>query len=324
MKSFIAIVLSICFVKSSGTSSDALESLPDELIELFNSNGTTWKAGKNFDGLSLSQVKKLFMSSEETLTTNVEQIWHSDSDSHKEFDARTEWPHCPSIGQIFNQGFCSPSWIYASVGQMADRICIKTGQNIDVKATVEHMMNGNYDCNSNFNTADGAKAFRYWSTKGIFIEKPEKSSNQCRCQIKMNDEYFGVSNYRLSQQLDIIKEILSRGPITFHIEVYLDLLYYKSGVYQRTSDVKLGSHLVKVIGWGVENGVDYWLIANSWGTKWGDNGFFKLKRGVGALRVGENNYSALIEKNTKVPSTMDKEQLFLVAHKCSCGCDKSW
>jgi cathepsin B len=41
----------------------------------------------------------------------------------------------------------------------------------------------------------------------------------------------------------------------------------------------LGSHNVKIIGWGVESGVSYWLAANSWNEDWGDNGLFKIKRG---------------------------------------------
>ena len=37
---------------------------------------------------------------------------------------------------------------------------------------------------------------------------------------------------------------------------------------------------IKIVGWGNEGGVDYWLVANSWNQYWGDNGFFKIKRGV--------------------------------------------
>ena len=46
------------------------------------------------------------------------------------------------------------------------------------------------------------------------------------------------------------------------------------------------NHAVSVVGYGTEDGEDYWLIKNSWGTWWGDNGFMKLKRGVGMCRVG--------------------------------------
>jgi len=41
----------------------------------------------------------------------------------------------------------------------------------------------------------------------------------------------------------------------------------------------LGGHAVKLMGWGVEGGVPYWLVANSWNYDWGNGGFFKIRRG---------------------------------------------
>ena len=40
-----------------------------------------------------------------------------------------------------------------------------------------------------------------------------------------------------------------------------------------------GGHAVKIVGWGTEDGTDYWLVANSWNTSWGLEGFFKIARG---------------------------------------------
>lgn len=78
----------------------------------------------------------------------------------------------------------------------------------------------------------------------------------------------------------IQREIFKHGPLEAGFSVYEDFLSYKSGVYQHTSGSYLGGHAVKVIGWGTEDGTDYWLVANSWNTDWGDNGFFKIKRGT--------------------------------------------
>ena len=68
---------------------------------------------------------------------------------------------------------------------------------------------------------------------------------------------------------------------------------YKSGVYQHQTGGMLGGHAVKIIGYGVEDGVKYWLLANSWNESWGDKGFFKILRGVGHCGVEGNNVAGL-------------------------------
>ena len=45
-----------------------------------------------------------------------------------------------------------------------------------------------------------------------------------------------------------------------------------TGVYRHVTGEEVGGHTVKILGWEVENGVDYWLVANSWNTHWGDKG----------------------------------------------------
>ena len=47
---------------------------------------------------------------------------------------------------------------------------------------------------------------------------------------------------------------------------------YKEGIYRYTTGKVLGGHAVKIIGWGE----DHWICANSWNTKWGEKGFFRI------------------------------------------------
>jgi len=72
---------------------------------------------------------------------------------------------------------------------------------------------------------------------------------------------------------------MSHGPVEAAFTVYSDFPTYKSGVYQHTTGDALGGHAVKMIGWGVEDDVPYWLIVNSWNNDWGDKGTFKILRG---------------------------------------------
>ena len=48
-----------------------------------------------------------------------------------------------------------------------------------------------------------------------------------------------------------------------------------AGVYRHTSGSALGGHAVKILGYGVENGEKYWLVANSWNSDWGDAGLYR-------------------------------------------------
>jgi cathepsin B len=74
-------------------------------------------------------------------------------------------------------------------------------------------------------------------------------------------------------------EISTNGPIEACFTVYEDFVNYKSGVYVHRSGSALGGHCVRIVGWGEENNTPYWLVANSWTTYWGDNGYFKILRG---------------------------------------------
>ncbi|KHJ99369.1 hypothetical protein OESDEN_00607 [Oesophagostomum dentatum] len=51
-------------------------------------------------------------------------------------------------------------------------------------------------------------------------------------------------------------------------------------VDKHTWGYQQGGHAIKIIGWGVENGTKYWIIANSWNSDWGENGYFRMLRGT--------------------------------------------
>jgi len=84
-------------------------------------------------------------------------------------------------------------------------------------------------------------------------------------------------------------EIYTNGPIETSFNVYEDFFNYKSGVYQHVSGGLKGGHAIKVLGWGNEDGLDYYLCANSWGPSWGLEGFFKIK--VGDCKIDHAAYA---------------------------------
>jgi hypothetical protein len=78
-------------------------------------------------------------------------------------------------------------------------------------------------------------------------------------------------------------DIMTYGPITVSFDVYSNFFSYNAAtdVYNQTSGSYAGGHAVKIIGWGsTAGGMPYWLVANSWAPRWGDQGYFKMLRGA--------------------------------------------
>jgi cathepsin X len=96
-----------------------------------------------------------------------------------------------------------------------------------------------------------------------------------------------VAEYgRVSGELNMMAEIYERGPIACSIDSTL-LHSYTGGILINTDEAH-HDHVVSVSGWGEENGIKYWIIRNSWGTYWGEGGWFRLIRGVDSLNIEEN------------------------------------
>ena len=60
---------------------------------------------------------------------------------------------------------------------------------------------------------------------------------------------------------------------------------YTGGIFVDTTGAKSLNHAISIIGWGVENGKKYWVGRNSWGSWWGEKGFFRIIRGVDNLGI---------------------------------------
>lgn len=235
-----------------------------------------------------------------------------------QFDGREKWPFCPSLNEIRDQGGCGSCWAFAATEAMTDRLCIATkGKTSKFRFSAENLVSCcgilslcGFGCNGGFPSS----AWRYWVSHGIVSGGPYNSGSGCQpyeiapcehhvpgsrpnctngktpkcvkqCEASYSTPYkedlhFGSSSYSISSNMEQIQtEIMKNGPVEAAMMVYDDFLLYKSGVYHHVHGLRLGGHAVKVLGWGTEDGVAYWLVANSWNYDWGDGGFFKILRG---------------------------------------------
>jgi len=89
--------------------------------------------------------------------------------------------------------------------------------------------------------------------------------------------FHAVSANHCVNDVNCIKnEIAAHGPVDTGFDVYQDFFSYSSGIYKHVAGGYAGGHAVKIVGYGVEAGQNYWIAANSWGTTFGENGFFRI------------------------------------------------
>ena len=114
------------------------------------------------------------------------------------------------------------------------------------------------------------------------------AGNSRNCFAVQNYTKYYVEEYgNVRGEENMMKEIYARGPITCALDADPeDFLSYKGGVYRDTTGAKAHNHAISIAGWGeTEDGVKYWIGRNSWGTFWGENGWFKIVRGENNLGV---------------------------------------
>lgn len=99
-----------------------------------------------------------------------------------------------------------------------------------------------------------------------------------------NHHYVG--GYYGGSDADAIRqELVQGGPLVMSFEPQEDFMYYKEGIY-RSGPHKIHQeweqvdHAVLLIGYGTEKDKAYWTLQNSWGTDWGEDGFFRMARGI--------------------------------------------
>jgi len=313
------LVLLACVVAHSMAMTLNFKAQSDELVAHINGLGTTWNAGHNQRTRALSMnVIRGMMGVLKGSPVQLEEVTNehiSANDLPDEFDARTQWPNCPSIGEIRDQSNCGSCWAVAAAEAMSDRVCIGSNGNEKVDISALDLMSCCRTCGQGCDGGFPTAAWQYYARTGLVTggnyqsagcepyplapcehhingslpacsattAKTPACSKQCQASYSTpyaQDKHLATKAYSVSKNEEAIrKEIYTNGPVEADFTVYEDFLSYKTGVYQHTTGSELGGHAVRILGWGTEDNTPFWLIANSWNADWGDKGYFKMIRG---------------------------------------------
>lgn len=244
------------------------------------------------------------------------------SEVPESYDPRDHYSNCKSMHQIRDQSMCGSCWAFGAVSAMSDRECIVHGKDIILSAEDVNSCSGGGDCGGGFPFS----AYLYWMNTGIVTEKcrpyslpscdhyRENATNPCpsteyptpKCVQECvnasglnwtSDKHKASDVYFVSGESDMMAELSLYGPCEGTMDVYDDFLLYESGVYYHVAGSDQGSHAIKVMGYGVdENGTKYWLCANSWNDNWGENGYFRIRRGTDECSIEGTLYCGYPEK----------------------------
>ena len=129
----------------------------------------------------------------------------------------------------------------------------------------------NWGCNGGY----PSNAFHYAVTKGLapLNQAPYQARDgYCNNHIMKRYKVTGYRNIPYGDENAIKDAVAKYGPVTVAIDASeWGFAYYSSGIYiSKTCNPNSNNHAVLVVGYGSENGVDYWIIKNSWGPSWGE------------------------------------------------------
>ena len=202
----------------------------------------------------------------------------------------------PLRNQHFEQDTqCNIHWAMATTSTIADRMNIYMGHsNLKNDLSVQSIL----DPISYPGRCEGEAIYKYVMEYGVPHTTCHLHKGYCKERLYIKG-YGRLINATVN---DIKAEIYRNGPITCAMKATKGLEAYTSGIYKEYHSIKnqKPNHVVSIIGWGFENGTDYYIVRNSWGYEKGEGGFFRIV--TANYKNGTGEYWNLgIEKDCSYP-----------------------
>ncbi|XP_055687453.1 tubulointerstitial nephritis antigen-like [Lutzomyia longipalpis] len=283
----------------------------EHLLHTINSGYNGWRATNytEFWGRKLSDGLDLRLGTFEPTypVKAMTRLTNRRGELARSFDARDQWPGF--VTHVVDQGWCGSSWAVSTTSVASDRFAILSKGKEVVQLAPQQLLS----CVRKQRGCNGGHldvAWNYLRRIGVANDECypyEASRSKCRvhrgadlvslkCQLpsKVPRQHFYQMGpaYSLNNETDIMAEIQRSGPVQATMRVYRDFFSYSGGIYRHTqtdNSDKGGFHSVRIVGWGEEQEgysvTKYWIAANSWGTWWGEDGYFRILRGTNECEI---------------------------------------
>lgn len=226
------------------------------------------------------------MTYEEFLKQKTGHIYHDSYDAApslkpikppSEAPENHDWRRTANVvREVQDQGQCGSCWAFAGIAALEGQMALLKGSNekLSEQEIIECVMNGNIllGCNGGWDIPLYNHAKVNGGVTSLLLEPyiAKTSGRICHVADQARASGSAVANWFIAPQDETtIKEwLFSYGPLYVIFHVSDDFMLYKKGIYTDTKNQCAGqnpNHAVLLIGYGTENGVEFWLLKNSWG-----------------------------------------------------------